>query len=94
MTAESQAKSDRQTNEPAALLRRLAALAYDALLLTALIFVFTLLVVLARGTREIGPGTLWFEGSLVVIALLFIVINLVVDLLYAVLDPRIRYGHQ
>jgi uncharacterized RDD family membrane protein YckC len=52
-------------------LRRLAALAYDALLLLALLFVFTLLVILARGGREIGPGTLWFEAGIVAIALVF-----------------------
>jgi uncharacterized RDD family membrane protein YckC len=61
----------RPTTQPAPLLRRLAALAYDALLLAALIFVFTLLAILARGGREIGPGTLWFEGCLVAIALVF-----------------------
>lgn len=59
------------SDEPAALLRRLAALAYDALLLFAVLFVFTLVVILLRGGREIGPGTLWFEGSLIGIALLF-----------------------
>jgi uncharacterized RDD family membrane protein YckC len=56
---------------PAPLLRRLAALAYDALLLLALLFAFTLLVILVRGGREIDPGTFWFEGSIVVIALVF-----------------------
>jgi len=60
-----------EPDEPAPLTRRLAALAYDALLLFALLFVFTLLVILARRGREIGPGTLWFEGSLVGIALSF-----------------------
>jgi uncharacterized RDD family membrane protein YckC len=58
-------------SEPAPLLRRLAALAYDALLLLALLFVFTLLVILLRGGREIDPGTIWFEASLVALALLF-----------------------
>jgi uncharacterized RDD family membrane protein YckC len=53
---------------PAHLLRRLAALAYDALLLGALGFLFTLGAVLARGGREIPPGTIWFELSLVAIA--------------------------
>jgi uncharacterized RDD family membrane protein YckC len=57
--------------EPAKLLRRFAALAYDALLLFALLFVFTLAVLLARGGREIVPGTLWFEASLVAVGLLF-----------------------
>jgi uncharacterized RDD family membrane protein YckC len=57
--------------EPAPLLRRLAALVYDALLLLALLFVFTLLVILMRGGREVGAGTPWFGGSIVAIALLF-----------------------
>lgn len=32
------------------------------------------------------------QGSVLVIALLFVVVNLLVDLSYAYLDPRIRYG--
>ena len=32
------------------------------------------------------------QGSLVVIAFSFVAINLVVDILYAYLDPRVRYG--
>jgi len=55
----------------AGLLRRLAALAYDALLLGGLLFVFTLLVVLARGGRAIDPDTLWYRASLVAIAFVF-----------------------
>ena len=31
-------------------------------------------------------------GIVLVISVLFVVINLVVDLLYAVLDPRVRHG--
>jgi uncharacterized RDD family membrane protein YckC len=56
---------------PASLLRRLAALVYDALLLAALVFLFTLAVVLARGGREIAPGTIWFELCLVALAFAF-----------------------
>jgi uncharacterized RDD family membrane protein YckC len=63
--------ADRSSAEAAPLLRRLAALAYDALLLFALLFVFTLLVLLLRGGREIGAGTPWFEGALVAVALTF-----------------------
>ena len=55
----------------APLFRRLAALVYDALLLAALVFFFTLGVVLARGGREIRPGTIWFEVSLVAVAFAF-----------------------
>jgi uncharacterized RDD family membrane protein YckC len=58
-------------DEPAPLLRRLAALAYDALLLFATLFLFTLLTILVRGGREIEPGTVWFETSLIGVALIF-----------------------
>lgn len=44
---------------------------------------------LARGIRtEDGPLVVGFVSILVIV---FLVVNLVVDLLYAVLDPRIRY---
>ena len=36
-------------------------------------------------------GVLILSGGILILALTFVVINLVVDLLYAVLDPRIRY---
>jgi peptide/nickel transport system permease protein len=32
------------------------------------------------------------QGSILVFALLFILVNLTVDLLYALIDPRVRYG--
>ena len=32
------------------------------------------------------------QGSILVFALLFILVNLVVDLLYGLIDPRVRYG--
>ena len=32
------------------------------------------------------------QAALVIIALLFVFVNLAVDILYAVLDPRIRYN--
>jgi uncharacterized RDD family membrane protein YckC len=57
--------------QPAPLLRRLAALCYDALLLVALLATFTLLVILSRGGRAVAPGTWWFEGLLCGIAVLF-----------------------
>jgi uncharacterized RDD family membrane protein YckC len=53
---------------PASLFRRLAAFCYDLLLLGALIFCFTLILLAARGGREIPPGTFWFEACLVAIA--------------------------
>jgi len=33
------------------------------------------------------------QAAVIVSTLLFILINLAVDVLYAWLDPRIRYGH-
>ena len=32
------------------------------------------------------------QGTVVYIALVFVIVNLVVDLSYALIDPRIRYG--
>ena len=57
--------------EPASVWRRLAALCYDLLLLTALAFSFTLLVVAARLGAAVPPGTWWFPSALVAIALVF-----------------------
>ncbi len=71
MTTDLPRSTDPLLDDAAPLLRRLAALAYDALLLFALLFVFTLAAIVLRGGREIGPGTLWFEASLVAVALLF-----------------------
>lgn len=60
-----------ETREPATLLRRLAALAYDALLLAALLMCFSLLVLLVRGGRAVAPGTLWFQLCVLAIAGIF-----------------------
>jgi uncharacterized RDD family membrane protein YckC len=57
----------------AGLLRRLAALAYDALLLGAVLFCFTLVVLAARGGRAIAPGTFWFEIGLLIVSFAFFV---------------------
>lgn len=51
--------------------RRLAALCYDLLLLTALLASFTLLVLAVRLGVAVQPGTWWFELSLLAIAMLF-----------------------
>ena len=51
--------------------RRLAAFCYDLLLLTALVFSFTLLVVAVRLGAPVPPGTWWFPSSLLAIAMLF-----------------------
>ena len=57
--------------DPASVWRRLAALCYDLLLLAALAFSFTLLVVAVRLGEPVPPGTWWFPSSLVAIAMLF-----------------------
>jgi len=51
--------------------RRLAALCYDLLLLAALMFCFTLLVLVARLGAAIPPGSWWFASSLVGVAMAF-----------------------
>lgn len=53
---------------PAGLPRRLAAIVYDVLPLCAVLLVFTTAVWLARGGREIPPGTIWFQLALVGVA--------------------------
>jgi len=50
---------------PAALWRRLAAAAYDLLLVLALLMVLTGLVILARGGAAIDPGSIWFQALLI-----------------------------
>jgi uncharacterized RDD family membrane protein YckC len=55
----------------APLARRLAAICYDALLLAAILFLFTLAVVALRGGRAVDAGTVWFGLSLVAVAFLF-----------------------
>jgi uncharacterized RDD family membrane protein YckC len=49
---------------PASLWRRLAAAAYDLLLVLALFMVLTGLVILARGGLRIDPGSAWFQSLL------------------------------
>jgi uncharacterized RDD family membrane protein YckC len=56
---------------PASLLRRLAAFGYDLLLLTALIFCFTLAVLALRFGEPVPPGTVWFPLALLAIAAAF-----------------------
>ncbi len=46
------------------------------------------LAVDARSNRDLPQ----LQGTVVYIALVFVVVNLVVDLSYALIDPRIRYG--
>lgn len=53
---------------PPGLARRLAAIVYDALLLAGLWLIFTTATWVARGGREVAPGTLWFQLALVAVA--------------------------
>jgi len=53
------------------LLRRLAALCYDALLLAAIVFSFTLVVIALRLGQPVPPGSLWFPLSLLAITMAF-----------------------
>ena len=52
------------TPQTAGLARRLAALAYDSVILLGLTFFLTLILVLARGGRAIPPGSWWFGLTL------------------------------
>lgn len=55
---------------PAGLLRRLAALAYDMLVLLSVVIVFTLAAILLTGAA-IPAGTLWFQLLLAALLVLF-----------------------
>jgi uncharacterized RDD family membrane protein YckC len=55
----------------ARLWRRFAAIAYDTLLLAALLLVLAALVVGLRGQQAIEPGTLWWQVSLIAVWWLF-----------------------
>lgn len=57
--------------ERAGVARRVAALAYDLMLLAALLFIFTLTLFALRGGREIAPGTVWFQLCLAAIVVIF-----------------------
>ena len=56
---------------PAGLVRRLAALIYDWLLLSGLLFTATLLLILLRGGAAIAPSSWWFDVILVLISFMF-----------------------
>jgi uncharacterized RDD family membrane protein YckC len=56
---------------PAGLWRRLAAMAYDWLLLGSAYFVLTLVLLAARGGAAVAPGTWWYTLSLVMVGFLF-----------------------
>lgn len=60
--------NDASASAPAGLPRRLAALVYDALVLIGVLLVFAVVTWVARGGREVPPGTLWFQAALVGVA--------------------------
>jgi uncharacterized RDD family membrane protein YckC len=51
--------------------RRLAALGYDLLLVTALVFCFTLVVLAVRLGAAVPPGSWWFPLSVVGVAMAY-----------------------
>lgn len=59
--------------EPAGILRRLAAISYDALLLAAVLMLYTAIVILLRGGNAVAPDTAWFSLSLLVVTAAFFV---------------------
>jgi uncharacterized RDD family membrane protein YckC len=58
-------------NCPANLWRRLAAIAYDWLLLASVLFATTFVLILLRGGAVIEPGTWWYGVVLIAVAFLF-----------------------
>ncbi len=56
---------------PASLIRRMAALAYDALLLVGPLSCATLLALMLRGGRAFDAHDPWFSGYLVLVCILF-----------------------
>ena len=59
------------SSRPAGLIRRLAAVSYDTLILAGLVFFLTLILVLARGGRAIPSGSWWYGVSLLGAGFLF-----------------------
>jgi uncharacterized RDD family membrane protein YckC len=59
--------------KPAGLPRRLAALAYDFLLLGGVLVAYTFVVLAVRGGEAVPPGTGWFELSLAALCVAFFV---------------------
>ncbi|MGW8369402.1 MAG: RDD family protein [Gammaproteobacteria bacterium] len=49
----------------AGLLRRLASVCYDLLVVAALLMLLTALVILIRGGDAVGPGAVWFQVLLI-----------------------------
>jgi uncharacterized RDD family membrane protein YckC len=57
---------------PAGLLRRLAAMCYDALLLAAIFLVAGFVALAFTGGEAVPSGSVWFQAYLVLIAMLFL----------------------
>jgi uncharacterized RDD family membrane protein YckC len=57
--------------EPASVWRRLAAFCYDLLLVAALVFCFTLVVLSVRLGAAVPPGSWWFPLCLLAVAMAF-----------------------
>jgi uncharacterized RDD family membrane protein YckC len=58
--------------QPAGLLRRLAAMLYDALLLTAVYIVAGFVALAATGGEAVPSGSVWYQTYLLLIAMLFL----------------------
>jgi len=56
---------------PARLGRRLAAMVYDSLLVAALLFTFTFILIVLRGGTAFSPASWGFNASLVALNILF-----------------------
>lgn len=68
-----QPKNPTSDSQPgnAGLIRRLAAMLYDSLLLAGVLFAFTLLLVLLRAGEAIEPGAAWFRLALLALIVAF-----------------------
>ncbi|MBT8132273.1 MAG: RDD family protein [Gammaproteobacteria bacterium] len=58
-------------NKSGLLLRRLGAIAYDSLILAAILIAATAIMLLLNGGASITPGTLWYQGSLAALIIFY-----------------------
>lgn len=63
----------RASGPPPHLWRRIAAIAYDLLIVVALLMVATIATILVRGGSAISPGSIWFQVLLLSIWWLYFV---------------------
>lgn len=59
------------SDSPCGLARRLAAICYDALVLLAVLFAVTWVVLFLRRGAPVAPGTVWYQLLLAAVSLLF-----------------------